>query len=79
MTRHFKMLSLDYTAGKESVEPIKQVMKLNSRGTGRRCGMESGAEETTGEVILRKSESLADIKGTLVCPCGIVVQLPRKK
>lgn len=43
MTRHFKMLPWDYTGGKASSEPIKQDMKLNLRGMGRKCGVESGA------------------------------------
>lgn len=54
-------------------------MKLNLRGMGRRRGVEPEAEETAGEVILRKSECLADVQGALVCPYGMIVQLPRKK
>lgn len=38
-----KNVALGLHMGKAASEPTKQVMKLNSRGTGRKCSMESGA------------------------------------
>ena len=57
MTRHLlKNVVLGLRRGKAASEPLKPVMKLNLRGMGRKCGMESVAEGTAGEVILRKNK-----------------------
>lgn len=53
-----KNVVLGLHRGKAVSEPIKQVMKLNLRGMGRKCVMESGAEGTVGEVILSKSKKV---------------------
>lgn len=73
-----KNVALGLHVGKAASEPTKQVMKLNSRGMGRNAAWSLGLEGAAGEVILRKSECLADMKGMLVHLYG-TVQLPRKK